>query len=70
MSATAVRPTADGVRGQKNEHCGPKRGKGAYWGHKWEAKRESNRIRRETWKGDIRTAIDDKPENKEERRLG
>jgi hypothetical protein len=26
----------------------------AYWGFKWEAKKESNRIRRENWKREIR----------------
>ena len=32
---------------KKTEHCGPKRGNGAYRGYKWKAKKESNRIRRE-----------------------
>ena len=36
-----------GYEAKKAEHCGPKRGEGAYWGYKWEAKKESNRIRRE-----------------------
>jgi len=31
----------------KTEHCGPKKGSGAYWGRKTDAKRESNRKRRE-----------------------
>ena len=44
--STARRPTANGLRSQEGEHCGPKRGDGAYWGYKWEAKKESNRIRR------------------------
>ena len=35
-----------GYEAKKTEHCGPKRGNGAYWGYKWEAKKESNRIRR------------------------
>jgi hypothetical protein len=30
-----------GYEANKTEHCGPKRGKGAYWGYKWEAKKES-----------------------------
>ena len=30
-----------GYEAKKTEHCGPKRGNGAYWGHKWEAKKES-----------------------------
>ena len=36
-----------GFEAKKTEHSGPKRGHGAYWGYKWEAKKESNRIRRE-----------------------
>ena len=32
---------------------------GAYWGYKWEAKKESNRIRRENWKREIRAALPD-----------
>ena len=43
-----------GYEAKKTEHCGPKRGNGAYWGYKWEAKKESNRIRRENWKREIR----------------
>jgi hypothetical protein len=39
-----------GYEARKTEHSGPKRGNGAYWGYKWEAKRESNRIRRENAK--------------------
>ena len=46
-----------GYEAKKTEHCGPKRGNGAYWGYKWEAKKESNRIRRENWKREIRTAL-------------
>ena len=33
---------------QKTEHSGPKKGCGAYWGRKKDAKLESNRVRRET----------------------
>lgn len=29
------------------EHAGPKRGRGSYWGRKADAKRESNKVRRE-----------------------
>jgi hypothetical protein len=48
-----------GYEAEKTEHCVPKRGNGAYWGYKWEAKEESNRIRRENWRWEIRaTAID------------
>ena len=45
-----------GYEAKKTEHCGPKRGIGAYWGCKWEAKKESNRIRRENAKRAIRDA--------------
>jgi len=48
-----------GYEAKKTEHCGPKRGNGAYWGYKWEAKKESNRIRRENWKRDIRAGLAD-----------
>jgi len=49
-----------GYEAKKTEHCGPKRGEGAYWGYKWEARKESNRIRRENAKRGIReaTAVD------------
>jgi hypothetical protein len=43
-----------GSEAKKTEHSGPKRGRGAYWGHKWEAKKESNRMRRENSKREIR----------------
>ena len=42
-----------GYQAKKTEHSGPKRGNGAYWGYKCEAKKESNRIRRENWKREI-----------------
>ena len=42
---------------EKTEHCGPKRGKGAYYGPKRRAKQSSNRIRRENAKRDIRDGI-------------
>lgn len=45
-----------GYEAKKTEHSGPKRGNGAYWGYKWEAKKESNRIRRENAKREIRAA--------------
>ncbi len=32
---------------KKTEHSGAKKGKGAYWGRKVDAKKESNRMRRE-----------------------
>lgn len=31
---------------QKTEHAGAKHGEGAYWGLKWKAKKESNKLRR------------------------
>jgi hypothetical protein len=48
-----------GYEAKKTEHCGPKRGNGAYWGYKWEAKKESNRIRRENAKREIHAATAD-----------
>lgn len=33
-------------KAKRTEHTGAKRGKGAYWGRKVDAKRESNKIRR------------------------
>ena len=50
-----------GCEAKKTEHSGPKRGNGAYWGYKWEAKKESNRIRRENAKREIRAAAIDAP---------
>jgi hypothetical protein len=44
-----------GYEAKKTEHSGPKRGNGAYWGYRWDAKKESNRIRRENWKREIRS---------------
>ena len=39
----------------KTAHCGPKKGFGAYWGCKTDAKRESNRRRREDDKAIAKT---------------
>ncbi len=54
-----------GYEAKKTEHCGAKHGNGAYWGYKWEAKKESNRIRRENAKREIRdgatVAMDQEP---------
>ena len=59
----ARRLTADGLRSQEDRTLRPRRGHGAYWGYKWEAKKESNRIRRENAKREIRGAtIDVMPE--------
>ena len=44
-------------RARKTEHVGAKKGKGAYWGHKGEAKRESNRARR---RNDLRVVTDER----------
>lgn len=49
-----------GYEAKKTEHAGPKRGNGAYWGYRWDAKKESNRIRRENWKREIRTELRDR----------
>jgi hypothetical protein len=37
---------------EKTEHSGPKKGIGAYWGRKKDAKGESNRARRESDKAE------------------
>jgi len=49
---------------QKTEHAGPKKGRGAYWGRKKDAKKESNRVRREANK----TESDPEPDS--DRELG
>jgi hypothetical protein len=36
-----------GYEAKKTEHSGPKKGSGAYWGRKTDAKKQSNRKRRE-----------------------
>lgn len=46
-----------GYEARKTEHSGPKRGNGAYWGYRWDAKKESNRVRCENWKREIRAAL-------------
>lgn len=43
----------------KGDHSGPKRGNGAYWGYKWQAKKEFNRTRRENAKREVRDATND-----------
>jgi hypothetical protein len=42
------------LKAKKAEHNGSKRGKGAYYGRKRNAKKESNRIRRDSNKSEIR----------------
>jgi (p)ppGpp synthase/HD superfamily hydrolase len=48
-----------GYEAKKTEHCGAKHGNGAYWGYKWEAKKESSRTRRKNWRREIRDATND-----------
>ena len=48
-----------GYEAKKTEHSGPKRGNGAYWGYKRDAKKESNRVRRENAKREVRAAVTD-----------
>ena len=38
---------------KKTEHAGAKKGKGAYWGRKVDAKKESRRVRREADKKSV-----------------
>jgi len=44
---------------KKTEHAGPKKGDGAYWGHKADAKRESNKVRREDARRAVRQGLTD-----------
>ena len=44
---------------RKTEHAGSKKGRGAYWGRKTDAKRESNRARREVAKRTVRQGLAD-----------
>lgn len=46
-------------RARKTEHAGPKQGRGAYWGRKADAKRESNKVRRENAKRTVRQGVTD-----------
>ena len=46
-----------GYEAKKTEHAGPKRGKGAYWGYKHDAKKESSRTRRKNWRREIRNEL-------------
>ena len=48
-----------GYEAKTTEHCGPKHGSGVYWGCRWDAKKESNRIRRENAKRELRDAVRD-----------
>lgn len=44
---------------KKTEHAGPQKGRGAYWGHKADAKHESNKVRRENAKRAVRQSLTD-----------
>ncbi len=44
----------------KTEHAGPKKGRGAFWGPKAEAKRKSSRLRRKNWQREIRQELERK----------
>ena len=66
---TRVRNISVGYEAKETEHPGPKRGNGAYWGYQWEAKKESNRIRRENWKRGIRSALADSTDSQLQRSL-
>lgn len=45
-----------GYEAVKTEHSGAEHGNGAYWGHKKDAKKESNKIRRRNAKKIARKA--------------
>ena len=42
-----------GYEAKKTEHAGAKHGSGAYWGRKYDAKKESNKMRRRISKEEI-----------------
>lgn len=42
---------------KKTEHVGPKKGRGAYWGSKADAKLDSNKFRRENAKRAVRQGL-------------
>lgn len=46
-------------KAHKTEHTGSKRGRGAYWGRKADAKRESSRVRRENARRAVRLGLAD-----------
>ena len=45
-----------GYEAKKTEHAGPKKGNGAYWGPKKDAKKESNKIRRRNSRAEFQEA--------------
>ena len=48
---------------RKTEHAGPKKGAGAYYGHKAEAKHESSRKRRRDGRRVVDEQVADPPED-------
>jgi hypothetical protein len=46
-----------GYEAKKTEHAGAKHGSGAYWGPKYNAKKESNKIRRRISKEEIQRQV-------------
>jgi hypothetical protein len=50
-----------GYEAKKNQHAGPKKGNGAYWGPKQDAKRESNKIRRRNARRSIKEGLHERP---------
>jgi len=46
-----------GYEAIKTEHSGPKRGSGAYWGPKKDAKKESSKICRRNGKREVREVL-------------
>jgi hypothetical protein len=46
-----------GYEAKKTEHAGAKRGRGAYWGRKYDAKKESNKMRRRISKKEIQDQL-------------
>lgn len=50
---------------KKTEHSGPKKGRGAYWGRKADAKRESNKVRRDNAKQAVRRGYVDAANERE-----
>jgi hypothetical protein len=48
---------------KKTEHAGPKKGRGAHYGPKWEAKRTSARRRREAARRQTRAARRSPPDD-------
>ena len=48
-----------GYEAKKTEHSGPKRGRGAYWGPKRSAKKESKTVRRRNFAREIRQQLNE-----------